>query len=277
MIEQITNQTAVSNEEMQVANEMFPNDLSSLKIISNKICSSTGAKLVEDEKRNRYIMKRGDAHPQNTSNDHVINEYICNQLYNISGIKIPKCQLYFEGGMAILLSSYISNARPIRIKDYPAIAKIFLYDCLFANWDAYTQNDNCLVDSYGNLIHVDNGGTLNFRAKGGIKPFDGNIMDTFCSMQRYSPFIALFLDDNNLLKQIADIRIKRAPLVNYLTKMNRNTLAKTIEERIDNLYQIEQLINQKQKKRGKFLNYTDYLYKITRFFVNILANCFYVR
>ena len=236
------------------ANDMFPSDadLSKLKVINNNIGGSTGAQLVEDVRGNRYIMKKGtNVH---TNNDHVINEYLCNQLYDLAGIKTPNYHLYNQGGTAVLLSCYIPNARPIQTKDYPTLAKNFLYDCLFANWDAYQNSDNCLIDSQGNLVHVDNGGTLNFRAHGALKPFDGDIMDTFASMQKASPNIAQLLDDDDLLNQIAAIRAKRADLVNYLKEVGETALAKTIGDRIDNLRLIEQAINRK-KNGGNLSNH----------------------
>lgn len=231
----------------QFVNELFPADLSSLKVIK-AAGGSTGAQIVEDVKGNRYIMKKGtNVH---TNNDHVINEYLANQLYDIAGVRVPNYQLYDEAGTAVLLSKYISNASPVSPKDYPELAKNFIADCLFANWDAYANSDNCLVDSKGQIIHVDNGGTLAFRAHGSPKKFDGDIYDTFISMQSKNPHIASTLDDDDILKQITEIRKKKGDLVNYLKEVGEDALAKTIGERIDNLKDIVTAID-KRKNLGK--------------------------
>lgn len=231
----------------QFVNELFPSDLNSLKVIK-AAGGSTGAQIVEDVKGNRYIMKKGTN--ANTNNDHVINEYLANQLYDIAGIKVPNYQLYDEGGTAVLLSRFIYNASPITPKQYPELAKNFVADCLFANWDAYANKDNCLIDSKGQIIHVDNGGTLAFRAHGGPKKFDGNVYDTYVSMQVNNPHIANLLDDDDVLKQIAELRKKKGDLVNYLKEIGEDALAKTIGERIDNLKDIETAID-KHKNLGK--------------------------
>lgn len=247
-IGQGSKQTAQRIQQLeQYVNQLFPADLNSLKVIK-AAGGSTGAEIVEDVKGNRYIMKKGTN--TNTNNDHVVNEYLANQLYDIAGIKVPQYQLYEQGGTAVLLSRFIYNASPITPKQYPELAKHFIADCLFANWDAYANSDNCLVDSKGQIIHVDNGGTLAFRAHGAPKKFDDNIYDTFISMQANNPQIASLLDDDDILRQIAELRKKKGDLVNYLKEIGEDKLAKTIGERIDNFKDIESAI-EKRKNIGK--------------------------
>lgn len=229
-------------------NELFPKDLSVLKV-KQSAGGSTGAKIVEDTSGDRYVMKRGDMGP-NTNNDHVINEYLANQLYAIAGVKVPQFQLYNEGGTAVLLSRFIYNAHPVTPKDYPLLAKSFIVDCLFDNRDAYANSDNCLIDSKGQLIHVDNGASLTFRAHGANKNFDDNILGTFTSMQQYNPNVASALDDDDILRQIKEIRLKKDDLVNYLKEVGEDTLAATIGRRIDNMTDIVNAIENK-KNIGK--------------------------
>lgn len=233
----------IADLEKQV-NELFPADLKSLKAVG-AAGGSTGAQLVDDAKGNRYILKKGTNH--NTNNEHVINEYLANQLYSIAGVKVPSYQLYDDNGTACLLSKFIYGARNFNSKDFSKLKDYFLIDCLFANWDAYANTDNCLIDSKGNVIHVDNGGTLNFRAHGAQKTFDGNIYDTYSAMKVHNPKIANLLTDDDLRKQIADLRKKKGDLINYLKEVGENNLAKTIEQRIDNLSDIENEIDAKNK------------------------------
>lgn len=234
----------IADLEKQV-NDMFPIDLKSLKVIKQNIGGSTGAELVEDVKGNQYIKKKGTN--KNTNNDHVINEYLANQLYSIAGVKVPKYQLYDDNGTAVLLSKFIYNARPFNSNDYQKLKDTFIIDCLFANWDAYANNDNCLIDSKGNVVHVDNGGTLNFRAHGAQKVFDGDILSTFKSMQIANKSLADVLTDDDVKKQIAEIRKKKGDLVRYLKEVGEDDLSKTIAQRIDNL---DDIINDIEAKKN---------------------------
>lgn len=225
-------------------NELFPADLKSLKSVGNA-GGSTGAQLVDDAKGNRYILKKGTN--QNTNNEHIINEYLANQLYSIAGVKVPSYQLYDENGTACLLSKFIHGARNFTPNDYPKLSEFFIVDCLFANWDAYANSDNCLIDSKGNVIHVDNGGTLNFRAHGSQKKFDGDIYGTFVQMQNYNSHLSKYLTDDSIKKQIAELRKKKGDLINYLKEVGEDKLARTIEQRIDNLSDIENAIDSKNQ------------------------------
>lgn len=223
-------------------NDLFPADLKSLKTVK-AAGGSTGAQLVQDVRGNQYILKKGTN--QQTNNDHVKNEYLANQLYDIAGIRVPDYQLYDDNGTAVLLSKFIPNARVFGPKDYEKVAKNFLADCLFANWDAY-QNDNILIDSAGRVVRVDNGGTLAYRAHGALKTFDGDIVSTFTSMKAKNPSIAGKLDDDEIIRQINELRKKKNDLVNYLMEVGETQLAKTIGQRIDNMRQIEDDINSRK-------------------------------
>ena len=54
----------------------------------------------------------------------------------------------------------------------PDIRSGFLADTYLANWDVVgLVFDNIMKDANGNMYRVDNGGSLNFRAQGGLKDF----------------------------------------------------------------------------------------------------------
>ena len=171
-----------ADSKQKYVNELFPNDLSTLKVIK-KLGGSTGAQLVEDSRGNQYVMKKGS----NTSNEHVKSEYMTNQLYDLLGLRVPDFELYEENGEAILLSKFIPMTRMPSAKDYDEMAKGFAVDALLANWDIY-QNDNCLIDSAGRVIRVDNGGAMEYRAQGSKKTFGKSVTD-FNSMLNYNPSV----------------------------------------------------------------------------------------
>ncbi len=218
--------------KQKYVNDLFPNDLNSLKVISSA-GGSTGAKIVEDVNGNRYIMKRGDG-SKYTNNGHVKNEYLANQLYDILGLRVPDYELYDDNGTAVLLSKFIPGTSVPTVKDYNKLAQGFIADCVLANWDVY-ENDNCLIDFAGRVVRVDNGGTLNFKARGGQKPFDDDVLGTFLSMIQYNQGIYSTLNGSDVIKQIQDIQVKKRDIVAYLKESGQDELAVTIGKRIDNL------------------------------------------
>lgn len=229
----------ISKKQAQV-NQLFPNDLSALKVIG-AAGGSTGAKIVEDVQGNRYVMKRGDA-SGNTNNGHVQNEYLANQVYNMLGFKVPDFELYDDNGTAVMLSRFIPGCRkPIPGKDYKAMVQGFIADTVMANWDVY-QNDNCLVDYSGNIIRVDNGGSLEYRAQGKKKTYDEDVLKSFVGMIQYNQVAYSNLNNSDLLNQIRHLRSRKNDVVEYLKQSGNTVLADIIGKRIDNLKDIEKYL-----------------------------------
>lgn len=231
------------SDKQKFINQLFPKDLSSLKVIK-RLGGSTGAELVEDVDGNQYVMKKGS----NTSAEHVASEYLSNQLYDIMGVRTPDYEIYEDNGETVLLSRYIPNTRMPNANDYQAMGEDLIADVVLANWDVY-QNDNCLIDGSGRVIRVDNGSCLEWRAQGKKKnnpPFNADVMKTYKDMMRFNPAVFGQQTDNEILVQIQRIRSRKDDIVAYLEDSGQHTLANILGQRIDNLTQIEAYIN-KQK------------------------------
>lgn len=224
-------------QKQKFINSLFPKDLSTLKVIK-QLGGSTGAKLVEDINGNQYVMKRG----KNTNSEHVKSEYMANQLYNTLGMRTPDYELYDDNGEAVLLSRYIPMTRDPQVSDYEEMSKGFIADTLLANWDVY-KNDNCLIDSAGRVLRVDNGGSLFFRARGDSKIFDSDVFKSYKGMMLNNPAIFSKLSDDDILTQIKEVRKNKDNIVNFLRESGEDKLADIIEKRIDNLKQIEDYVN----------------------------------
>ena len=244
---QVSDQKAVDAKQKYV-NELFPQDLSGLKVIK-RLGGGTGAKLVEDSRGNQYVMKRGS----NTSNDHVKAEYLTNQLYDILGQRVPDYELYDDNGEAVLLSKYIPLTHIPSSKDYDEVAKGFVADALLANWDVY-QNDNCLIDSAGRVIRVDNGGALHYRAQGSTKTFGVKVTD-FDSMQKYNPSVVANLTTQDYINQIDEVLSKKDDVLNYLEQNESDTLhamvLKAMEGRFKDLERIKNDLNAKLNRKNR--------------------------
>jgi hypothetical protein len=233
-----------ADSKQKYVNELFPNDLSTLKVIK-KLGGSTGAQLVEDSRGNQYVMKKGS----NTSNEHVKSEYMTNQLYDLLGLRVPDFELYEENGEAILLSKFIPMTRMPSAKDYDEMAKGFAVDALLANWDIY-QNDNCLIDSAGRVIRVDNGGAMEYRAQGSKKTFGKSVTD-FNSMLNYNPSVLGNLSLQDKVNQLDELLKKRDDVIGFLVESNSN-LVGVFDGRFKDLEniknQLEAKINKNQRK-----------------------------
>jgi hypothetical protein len=228
-------------DKQKFINALFPKDLSSVTVVK-QLGGSTGAKLVQDANGNQYVMKKGS----NTNNGHVKSEYLANQLYGAMGMRVPDYELYEENGESVLLSRYIPMTRQPNAKDHAEMAKGWIADIVLANWDVY-QNDNCLIDSSGRVIRVDNGGCLDYRAQGSKKVFDTDVMRTHKDMIKYNQGIYAQLNPNDILQQIAVIQSKKSDVVGYLNLSGNQAMAQVISQRIDNLNDIANHIKKQQR------------------------------
>lgn len=220
--------------KQKYVNDLFPNDLSKLKVVKT-LGGSTGAQLVEDSDGNQYVLKKGT----NTNSGHVKSEYLTNQLYNVMGLRTPDYELYEDNGETILLSRFIQGTHvPMGSSDYAKLAEGFMADILLANWDVY-QNDNCLIkNANGTVYRVDNGGSLDYRAQGKKKNFDWNVFDTWKSMSKYNPGISKLLTVDEQLKQIEEISKKKDDVVNFLIESGEDNLAQIMSSRFDDLKRV---------------------------------------
>lgn len=228
-------------------NSLFPTDIDSLTVVK-QLGGSTGAQLVKDVNGNEYVKKTGG----NTNPDHVRSEYIANMLYNILGQRTPDYELYNSGQPDVtLLSRFIPGTRKPHSGDFAKMGEGFIADILLANWDVY-QNDNCLVDAGGNIIRVDNGGSLFYRAQGAKKqpPFDDDVMRTYRDMVKHNSLLAHSLTNDSLRQQIDAAMKKKDDIVAFLTESGEDELAKIFSTRIDNLKKVKDFINAEERREA---------------------------
>jgi len=142
----------------------FPKEAGKLKVVK-KLGGSTGAELVEWEGR-QFVRKKG------ASKDHVRSEFIADRVYEALGVDVPQGALYEENGQVIKLTEFRQGKEFGKLtgaEKAAAVAKFkegFVADVLMGNWDVLgAGQDNALWDGK-NVIRIDNGGSLDFRAMG---------------------------------------------------------------------------------------------------------------
>lgn len=193
-------------------NDDFPKSSKEFKILNTSVGGSTGAKMVEDKNGKKFIMKKG------ASKGHVEEEFLTNAIYKTAGFDTPEMKIYQEGNDTFILSEFIANTKPFDsligkdVLAMDAAAEGFAMDCLMANWDAY-KNDNILVDSNGIPIRVDNGGSLRYRAQGGLKTNFSSNVDELTSMITQNQWISKHLTQDKINSQISDILTKEKEIL----------------------------------------------------------------
>ncbi len=162
-------------------------DVGSLKL-EKTLGGSTGAQLFSDDKGNKYVVKAGK------SPLHVENEYNANSLYASVGLEIPDVALRIIDGNqkqvakhidGVTLGEYLLKASSEdKVKMKKKIQEGFVYDAILANWDVIgLARDNVLVSKDGKPYRIDNGGSINYRAQGGIKKLNGGLPQELTSMR----------------------------------------------------------------------------------------------
>lgn len=126
--------------------------------------------LYEDADGKKWYVK------QYTSPMQAKNEFTTNELYRSLGLRVPVSKVIQSADGALsIATSYIENTKTLaevgltkeRADD---ILDGFAADVLTANWDAVgLELDNIIYAADGAAIRVDQGGSILFRAKGGLK------------------------------------------------------------------------------------------------------------
>lgn len=234
-------------------NDLFPKDLKSLTVVK-KLGGSTGAQLVKDVNGREFVKKVGS----NTSNEHIESEYRANQLYQILGCRVPDYELYEDGKDKVLLSRFIPGLKEVNKysgdKACRQLAEHAIADVLLANWDVYC-NDNSNYDSANRIVRVDNGGSLDFRAQGAKKVFDGDVKKTFDDMAAHNKAVFDQLKPTDGIKQIQEIRKLKDKIIQFMTDSNYpKTIVDAMSKRIDNLSDIEKVLTDQQAAYDKQKN-----------------------
>lgn len=123
-----------------------------------------------------FVLKRGS----HTSDDHVENEHIANELHLAAGLRAPRSRIYkMPSGEKVMLAEYIPGCVALdqawasadgasKKKIREQVLEAYPFESFLAGIDVF-QNDNAIVDQDDNVWFVDNGASFDFRATGGRK------------------------------------------------------------------------------------------------------------
>lgn len=213
----------------------FPTDPEALKVV-RRLGGSTGAELVEDDFGRQWVRKRG------ANADHLREEGHADALYRAAGLAVPKSKLYETKAGPVKLAEFRSGVSlgELKAKAPVAYAKAaaklqegFAADALYGNWDVVGMDlDNVLVDrATGEVLRVDNGGSLRFRAQGARKLATqwGDVANELDSLRQagINPSAASVfgtLDDDTIRDQVAKLWKRKAKILKAAPPELRGTL-----------------------------------------------------
>ena len=169
---------AIKDKSYQQDANGFPVNLADVKSIGSA-GGSTGAQFVTAPNGDEFIKKSG------SNTEHLLNECVADSFYQACGVNVPEFKLFDPNGKPTKLSKRLENVKSIgdwwktaskkeRAEMQKKLRKDFAVDVLLGNWDVVgLTSDNILIDANGTPWRIDNGGSLNFRARGAKKGFKG--------------------------------------------------------------------------------------------------------
>ena len=112
--------------------------------------------------------------------DRILNEILACKLYEAAGVSVPAVKLVKEGDEYAIASQWIDGIKSDKhgMSKEPQAMEGFAVDAWLANWDVVGLDyDNLVRSSDGNILRLDVGGSLLYRAQGEPKghKFGGSV------------------------------------------------------------------------------------------------------
>jgi len=154
----------------------------------------------------RYYTKlRKSGETAQQAEERMQTEVLASKLYALAGVPVADLQMGTNNGDPVMMSRMIQVRMPRGKADNDAARDNFVVDAWLANWDA-PLNDNIQIDSNGNAVRMDVGGSLDFRAQGQRKGSGrtvafGNNPGEMNSMQKQGTYDFTGMDAAELKKQ----------------------------------------------------------------------------
>ena len=217
----------------------FPKIGDDLKVVRT-LGGSTGAKLVEDKSGKQYVLKKGG------NPGHLREEAAADELYRKMGFDVPTSKVYERADGPVKLLQFhagqtlgeLERTNPTAYR--AAVEKLkkgFVADAVMGNWDVIGSTaDNILVTPDGNVLRIDNGGSLRYRAQGSLKSgsqWTGTVgeLSTMRSASTNSAAAKVFgtVTEAEIKSQIKDLLKRRASILKAAQEDVREVLGKRLD------------------------------------------------
>ena len=171
-----TQQSPITTPPQQQTHSQLPDMSNNLVQVGPSEGSQPGG-WFQAQDGTRYYVKFAHTSQNTIRDDQLRAEFVSNQVYQRLGIAVPQVQLATIGGKLATVSQEVHNLRSVEEEELKSNKQVnlgFLADAFLANWDVAASN-NMQIDADGNVFRLDQGGTLNSRARGEPKQFTEDI------------------------------------------------------------------------------------------------------
>jgi len=163
------------------------------------IGGSSDVKSMMDKNGKKWVVKKARSKDGSYINGQLEQEQLTDNLYKIVGFETPDSYLIKEDGIVYKIAPFLERMKDLGSLDsdtkdfaYKEVQKGFVMDALLGNWDVIgAGEDNILFHRVsGEVVRVDNGGALEYRAKGRKKAegdFDAEIKELKTFLEPINP------------------------------------------------------------------------------------------
>lgn len=143
-----------------------PNPASMVRYAAKTKGGQDGAYFQDNDTGKRYLVKFL------ASEDEVRNEVLASKLYRLAGVEAPELHAITLEGRPALASSLVDGIQEVgaaTLAKTPTVLEGFAVDAWLANWDVVGMSFDNTVLVGGRALRIDVGGSLRYRALGGLK------------------------------------------------------------------------------------------------------------
>jgi 8-oxo-dGTP pyrophosphatase MutT (NUDIX family) len=213
------------------------------------------AYIISDSTGKKYVIKEAQEYGDKNTLEQLKNEQLADSIYAAMGVANSGGELKKDAsGTTFKIAPFIEKSKELgslstSSDEYKTAKKIlqknFVLDCLLLNWDVIgAGKDNVVVTGLGMPHRIDNGGSLLYRAKNGLKS-EASLTETVSEIDvmrssKNPSAKEIFGDiaDDEIFKQVEEIVAKRDDILQAIMESESSSKSKLhslIAKRIDSL------------------------------------------
>lgn len=195
---------------------------------------SGGAYIISDSTGKKYVIKEAQPHGDKNTLEQLRNEHLADSIYSAMGVASSGGELKKDAsGTTFKIAPFIEGSKTLEAlgkssSEYriakQTLQKSFVLDCLLLNWDVIGASMDNVVVKHGHPYRIDNGGSLLYRAKNGLKS-ESSLTETVSEIDvmrssKNPSAKEIFGDitDDEIREQVKDIVARREVILNEISK-----------------------------------------------------------
>lgn len=160
------NEPDVEGKRMPEVNVESQLNMKNLEQVGPSLGGNEGGTFVDKTDGQKWYVKWTQTY------DHARNEMLVNLIYRLAGVNVPELRIINDGGKFGIASRWIEGTTPVM--DFSTLSpemilqiqKGFGVDAWLANWDVLGGSGNLHIMPNGEIVRIDQGGGLKYKALG---------------------------------------------------------------------------------------------------------------